>query len=76
MNKTEYVEVTVRVPKSIVEFLKLCNEDIKEYIEAEVPGWVGASMESGEWSEELLNEAIEKTNVRTTIDPSYLLWLK
>lgn len=34
----DHAEVTIKVPKAIVEFLKLCNEDIKEYVEAELPG--------------------------------------
>jgi len=77
MNESiDYIEVTVKVPKNIVDFLKLVNEDIKEFIENELPSWVGAFINTDEFTDELLKAAIQKTNLKSVVEESYIKpWL-
>ena len=46
MSKVEYVEMVVRVPKLVVDFLKTQNIDVKRYIEKNIVGVVRADIDA------------------------------
>ena len=43
--KTEYVEVTVRLPKKLVDFLKDNVKDLQKYMEYSIIQFVGADLD-------------------------------
>lgn len=53
MNEIEYVEVTIKVPKKIADFLKIAGQDAKEYIEYSIKECCKADIEQNLFNEDL-----------------------
>jgi hypothetical protein len=45
MEKNEYVEITVKIPKGINDFLQAIGVKVKEYLEESIPEIFGSHLE-------------------------------
>jgi len=63
MSEKETVEVTVKLPKAIVDFLKSMNVDVEEYIVHNVVGVIEADLEADTFY--YPKQLVEKHNLMT-----------
>jgi len=65
MSKQETVEITVKLPKAIVDYLKCMKSDVAEYIQSSVVGYIQADIEFEHMHPILPEKVMEKYGLKT-----------
>jgi len=56
MGKMEMVEVKLKLPKALVDFIQAMGEDVEEYLAYTIIDGVHAAVEAGEFTQKLIDK--------------------